>query len=95
MKYSLKIYLCNLISILGTKTEFSNMFERPIQNGQCLDSTPRDVRLMMHRAHVLHNQLKGFVQRRSHRVLRKNLPPKYEHVLLGMFSHKTRHFTPF
>ena len=67
---------------LGTKTEFSNMFERPIQNGQCVDSTPRDMRLMMHRAHVLHNQLKGFVQRRSHRVLRKNLPPKYEHVLL-------------
>ncbi len=67
---------------LGNKTEFSNMFERPIQNGQCVDSTPRDVRLMMHRAHVLHSLLKGFVQRRSHRVLRKNLPPKYEHVLL-------------
>ena len=67
---------------LGTKTEFSNMFERPIQNGQCLDSTPRDKRLMMHRAHVLHRQLQGFVQRRSHKVLQKNLPPKFEHVLL-------------
>ena len=44
---------------LGTKTEFSNMFERPIQNGQCADSTPRDMKLMMHRAHVLHSQLKG------------------------------------
>ena len=52
---------------LGNKTEFSNMFERPIQNGQCVDSTARDTRLMMHRAHVLHNLLKGFVQRRSHR----------------------------
>jgi len=48
---------------LGNKTEFSNMFERPIQNGQCSDSTPKDVRLMKHRAHVLHQQLKGFVQR--------------------------------
>ena len=48
---------------LGNKVEFSNMFERPIQNGQCVDSTPKDVRVMRHRAHVLHEQLKGFVQR--------------------------------
>lgn len=46
---------------LGTKTEFSNMFERPIQNGQCVDSTQRDKRLMMHRAHVLHSQLLGLL----------------------------------
>lgn len=69
-------------SFLGTKTEFANMFERPILNGQCTDSTPRDVRLMKHRAHVLHQQLKGFVQRRSHKVLQLNLPAKHEHVLL-------------
>jgi len=66
---------------LGNKTEFSNMFERPIQNGQCIDSTPKDVRLMKHRAHVLHEQLKGFVQRRGHTVLRQSLPAKTEHVL--------------
>ncbi|XP_059099678.1 helicase ARIP4-like isoform X2 [Tigriopus californicus] len=69
-------------NFLGTKTEFSNMFERPIQNGQCLDSTPKDFRLMLHRAHVLHTQLKGFVQRRGHKVLQQSLPPKNEHVIL-------------
>merc|ERR1719195_2184369 len=68
-------------NFLGNKTEFSNMFERPIQNGQCSDSTPKDVRLMKHRAHVLHQQLKGFVQRRGHIVLRDSLPAKTEHVL--------------
>jgi len=68
-------------NFLGNKTEFSNMFERPIQNGQCIDSTPKDVRLMKHRAHVLHEQLKGFVQRRGHTVLRQTLPAKTEHVL--------------
>jgi len=68
-------------NFLGNKTEFSNMFERPIQNGQCIDSTPKDVRLMKHRAHVLHEQLKGFVQRRGHVVLKDSLPKKTEHVL--------------
>merc|ERR1719209_62459 len=68
-------------NFLGNRTEFSNMFERPIQNGQCVDSTSKDVRLMKHRAHVLHQQLKGFVQRRGHTVLRNSLPPKKEHVL--------------
>ena len=48
---------------LGTKTDFANQFERPIQNGQCVDSTPKDKQLMRFRAHVLHTKLKGFVQR--------------------------------
>ena len=67
-------------NFLGTRTEFSNLFERPIQNGQCLDSTAQDVRLMKHRAHVLHRQLQGFVQRRSHAVLKRALPEKSEKV---------------
>ena len=36
---------------------------------------------MKHRAHVLHQQLKGFVQRRGHDVLKDSLPTKTEHVL--------------
>lgn len=69
-------------SYLGTRSEFCNMFERPIQNGQCLDSTPKDRQLMRFRAHVLHSLLQGFVQRRGHAVLRDALPKKEEHVLL-------------
>lgn len=48
---------------LGTKAEFCNMFERPIMNGQCVDSTREDVTLMRYRAHVLHSLLQGFIQR--------------------------------
>lgn len=39
------------------------MFERPILNGQCVDSTPQDVQFMRYRSHVLHSLLEGFVQR--------------------------------
>ncbi|XP_044755632.1 uncharacterized protein LOC123314413 isoform X2 [Coccinella septempunctata] len=67
---------------LGSKTEFCNMFERPIMNGQCIDSTEADIKLMRYRAHVLHSLLVGFVQRRSHRVLQTALPQKEEYVLL-------------
>ncbi|XP_028908449.1 helicase ARIP4 [Ornithorhynchus anatinus] len=71
---------------LGTRQEFSNMFERPILNGQCIDSTPQDVRLMRYRSHVLHSLLEGFVQRRGHSVLKVQLPYKEEHVILVRLS---------
>ena len=56
-------------NFLGTKQEFSNMFERPILNGQCADSNEGDIKLMRFRSHVLHSLLKGFVQRRYYIVL--------------------------
>ncbi|XP_075688068.1 helicase ARIP4 [Rhinoderma darwinii] len=71
---------------LGTRQEFSNMFERPILNGQCADSTPQDKRLMRYRSHVLHSLLEGFVQRRGHTVLKVQLPSKEEHVILVRLS---------
>jgi len=49
-------------NLLGSKKEFSNRFIQPIQNGQCKDSTPTDVKLMKKRAHVLHEMLAGCVQ---------------------------------
>lgn len=73
-------------NFLGTRQEFSNMFERPIHNGQCLDSTASDIKFMRYRSHVLFTQLMGFVQRRSHEVLKQNLPYKEEHVLLIRLS---------
>ncbi|XP_013857229.1 helicase ARIP4 isoform X2 [Austrofundulus limnaeus] len=73
-------------NFLGTRQEFSNMFERPILNGQCVDSTPQDVQLMRYRSHVLHSLLGGFVQRRGHDVLRDQLPSKQEHVILVRLS---------
>uniref|UniRef100_A0A5K3ETY3 DUF953 domain-containing protein n=3 Tax=Mesocestoides corti TaxID=53468 RepID=A0A5K3ETY3_MESCO len=71
---------------LGTKSEFTNMFQRPIENGQCVDSTEADRKLMQGRAHVLHELLSGFVQRRSHAVLKASLPPKQEVVLMVRMS---------
>uniref|UniRef100_A0AAR2KTB9 RAD54 like 2 n=1 Tax=Pygocentrus nattereri TaxID=42514 RepID=A0AAR2KTB9_PYGNA len=71
---------------LGTRQEFSNMFERPILNGQCVDSTEQDLQLMRYRSHVLHSLLEGFVQRRGHDVLRSHLPEKREHVILVRLS---------
>ena len=52
-------------SFLGTKAEFCNMFERPILNGQCVDSTPQDIKLMQYRAFVLHKQLQVSLSRKD------------------------------
>jgi RAD54-like protein 2 len=71
---------------LGSKLEFCNMFERPILNGQCVDSTLEDGKIMRARAHVLHSLLEGFIQRRGHDVLQSDLPPKTEYVILLKLS---------
>ncbi|KAK6176105.1 hypothetical protein SNE40_014453 [Patella caerulea] len=73
-------------NFLGTKTEFSNMFERPMANGVCVDSTEKDLRLSRHRAYVLHSLLEGFVQRRGHAVLNSSLPEKQEYVFMIRMS---------
>ena len=49
-------------NLLGSKKEFCNRFVNPITNGQCANSTERDVKIMKRRAHVLHESLAGCVQ---------------------------------
>ncbi|XP_041864053.1 transcriptional regulator ATRX-like [Melanotaenia boesemani] len=73
-------------NLLGSLSEFRNRFINPIQNGQCADSTPRDVRIMKKRAHVLHEMLSGCVQRRDYSELTQFLPPKHEYVLAVRIS---------
>ncbi|CAB1352711.1 unnamed protein product, partial [Coregonus sp. 'balchen'] len=68
-------------NLLGSIKEFRNRFINPIQNGQCADSTPRDVRIMKNRTHVLHAMLVGCVQRRDYSTLTKFLPPEHEYVM--------------
>ncbi|XP_040038973.2 transcriptional regulator ATRX [Gasterosteus aculeatus] len=73
-------------NLLGSLGEFRNRFINPIQNGQCADSTSKDVRIMKKRAHVLHAMLVGCVQRRDYSELTQFLPPKHEYVLAVRIS---------
>lgn len=50
-------------SYLGSRRDFLLMFDKPIRRGQCIDSTPADVKMAQKRIHVLTNLLRGFVQR--------------------------------
>lgn len=67
--------------LLGTIVAFQRDFLRVIENGQCEDSTSRDVRLMKQRAHVLHGLLRVCVHRADLKVLEQYLPPKHEYAL--------------
>ena len=51
--------------LLGTEKEFKNRFANPISKGQHKDSTAEDVKTMKRQAHVLHQQLDGFVNRKD------------------------------
>ena len=68
-------------SLLGTTKEFKNMYENPINNGQCVDATEFDQKVMKERSHILYEHLSGCVQRRDYNVLKEFLPKKFEYVL--------------
>uniref|UniRef100_A0AC34FUJ7 Helicase C-terminal domain-containing protein n=1 Tax=Panagrolaimus sp. ES5 TaxID=591445 RepID=A0AC34FUJ7_9BILA len=67
---------------LGSKKEFFAMYDRPIKNGQCLDSTPRDIKIAQQKIYLLTQALRGFVQRRSAHLLKKILPQNLEYVII-------------
>lgn len=74
--------------LLGTATAFQRDFVSVIENGQCEDSTSRDVRLMKQRAHVLYGLLRVCVHRADLKVLEQYLPPKHEYALkVRMLKH--------
>jgi transcriptional regulator ATRX len=68
-------------NLLGTKKEFTNRFVNPITNGQHVDSTDYDVKIMKKRVHILHTLLNGCVHRCDYSVLVPYLQPKFEFVL--------------
>ncbi|CAB3405703.1 unnamed protein product [Caenorhabditis bovis] len=68
--------------ILGNKKVFSERFEKPIKNGQCTDSTLSDIKFAQQRTHVLIELVKGFVQRRTHHLLKSILPENREFVIM-------------
>uniref|UniRef100_A0A915DZK8 Uncharacterized protein n=1 Tax=Ditylenchus dipsaci TaxID=166011 RepID=A0A915DZK8_9BILA len=69
-------------SLLGTKKEFCTMFEKPINKGLCIDSTPKDIKLARQRTHVLRGIIHGFIQRRTQHLLKKILPVSREYIML-------------
>lgn len=68
-------------NLIGCTPIFNFRFQNPIENGQRADSTTKDVKIMKHRAHVLHKQLQGFVQRKTMSVLKDELPSKCVYVI--------------
>ena len=67
--------------VLGNANSFKRNFVAPILNGQCIDSTDSDVKLMKYRSHILHSTLKGVVDRADFKVLQPYLRPKHEFVI--------------
>ncbi|KAM7362156.1 ATRX chromatin remodeler XNP isoform 1-T2 [Cochliomyia hominivorax] len=90
LQNNLKEYYCMIQfikpNLLGTYKEYLNRFVNPIMNGQYTDSTERDIRLMKHRSHILHQLLQGCIQRRDYSVLAPYLPPKHEYVVYTTLS---------
>ncbi|XP_063705837.1 transcriptional regulator ATRX homolog [Culicoides brevitarsis] len=85
LQNNLKEYYCMVQfvkpNLLGKYTEYLNRFVNPITNGQYIDSTELDIKIMKRRSHVLHKMLEGCVQRRDYSVLAPFLPIKHEYVI--------------
>ena len=65
-------------AFLGTCSDFTNRFERPIANGQCDDSSDVDKEISRQQAALLHDLLDSVVLRRTHAQAGSDIPPKHE-----------------
>lgn len=85
MQNNLDEYFCmvNVVKphLLGNPQEFTNRFANPIINGQYVNSTQQDIKVMKRRSHVLHKLLDGIIHRADVSVLKPFLEPKYEYVI--------------
>lgn len=68
-------------NLLGNPKEFTNRFVNPIMNGQYMNSTECDIKVMKRRSHVLHKLLDSCIHRAGIKVLEKFLKPKEKFVL--------------
>lgn len=67
--------------LLGSQKEFKNRFVNPIMNGQYMNSTDEDLKLMKRRSHVLRKLLDTCIHRADISVLEPLLMPKQEYVV--------------
>ncbi|KAL3073201.1 hypothetical protein niasHT_035477 [Heterodera trifolii] len=86
-------------NLLGNIKEFKNRFEHIINRGRTADASREDVVFMKRRCHVLHDRLRGILDRRDYTVLKESLPPKQEYVLMIRLTQSQielyRHFLGF
>uniref|UniRef100_A0A7E4ZSA8 Helicase ATP-binding domain-containing protein n=1 Tax=Panagrellus redivivus TaxID=6233 RepID=A0A7E4ZSA8_PANRE len=68
--------------LLGLKSEFTNRFSAIIDRGRTSDASPAEVSLMKRRYYALFKLLKHVVQRQDISILKAELPPKLEYVVI-------------
>lgn len=68
-------------ALLGTVKEFNNLYANPIKDGQCKDSTAKDIKRMKQRSLILNKKLSHFVMRKEACVLKEFLPGKQEYCI--------------
>jgi len=63
-------------NFLGSSSQFSKQFSKPIMKGQNLDAGAADIAIGMEKLKLLHQQVLPFILRREKEQVLKELPPK-------------------
>lgn len=80
MEYHCMISLVDA-KLLGDVKVFRQRFVNPIENGQHVDSTEIDVKLMKQRGYILQELLSEYIQRKDITSLIECIPQKYEYTI--------------